>query len=237
MKKAILFLAFLLLALPLGGCYGLMPQSTGPDVSVTPSPYVNPETLIPKADAEKIVGNALENALELPTFPSASAAAEVQPAVSGMPAAAPLVNPAPAQIMTCFYEAAAEGGHFLQVGLLQTNDAMAAQKVTARMQYDALKGKGPSTTADPKMIVVSGVGDEAVIEVPGIHILFRGYYIIVGLGDPYDGTVYPNGKTNEQMLIEAGKLAVENLAAALGVPAPTQTPSETPQASPEASAQ
>jgi hypothetical protein len=103
------------------------------------------------------------------------------------------------------------------------------------MQYDAIKGKGPSTTSDPMMIMVDGVGDDAVIEAPGLHILFQGYYIVIGLGDPYLDTVYPNGKTNEQMLIEAGKLAVKNLAAMLGVPAPTELPTETPSGSPEAS--
>lgn len=242
MKKTVSLLALLLLITPLGGCFGMGQQPTGPAVSVTPSPYVDPELLIPRHEAEKLLGNALQSPVQLPdTFPPATAAAETQPVASGMPAAARKTNPAPSKLMICFYETAEPGGHFLQVGLLQTNDDMAAQRVSARYQYDALKGAGPSKAADPKMFVVEGVGDEAFIAAPGLHIMFSGYYILVSLGDPYDPKVHPNGKTNEQMLVEAGKLAVRNLAAVLGVPAPAESPAATPggspQASPEAAAQ
>jgi hypothetical protein len=234
MKKIIPLLALLLLIAPLGGCFGMGPQSTGPVATVTPSPYVNPELLIPKGDAERILGSALKNPVQLPeTFPPATAAAETEPAASGVPEAPRRINPAPSKLLICFYEAAEPGGRFLQVSMLQTNDEMAAQKVSARLQFDALKGTGPSNVADPKLYLVEGVGDEAFIAAPGLHIMFNGYYILVSLGDPYDPTVHPNGKTNEQMLLEAGKLAVKNLAEILGVTAPA----EGPQSSPEAAAQ
>ena len=53
-------------------------------------------------------------------------------------------------------------------------------------------------------IFVEGIGDEAYIATPGIHILKDGYYITIGVGN----LSLPE---NHERLKEAGKLAMENL--------------------------
>lgn len=53
-------------------------------------------------------------------------------------------------------------------------------------------------------IFVEGIGDEAYIATPGIHILKDGYYITIGVGN----LSLPE---NHERLKEAGKLAKENL--------------------------
>jgi hypothetical protein len=55
---------------------------------------------------------------------------------------------------------------------------------------------------------VEGIGDEAYLATPGLHILSDGYYISIALGNPSD-------KKNQEMLKEAGLLAVDNLKATL----------------------
>lgn len=231
MKKIPLILAaVLLLGVLLGGCFNLPLASTGPKPSYTPSPEIGPLLLIPKADAERLVGNALQAPVIMPTaHPATSAAASATPVPTGSPAASvgPTATPAANSNVFCFYETAVKGGRFMQITLMQTTEAMAANSVSAKDYYDAQKGKGPSTVGDPSLTMVKGVGDEAFMLPPGIHILFKGYYIVIGVGDP---TV----QANQDILMAAGKLAVKNLAAILGVPEPTEAPAASLEPSPSA---
>lgn len=55
---------------------------------------------------------------------------------------------------------------------------------------------------------MEGIGDEAYLATPGVHILSDGYYISIALGNLSD-------KRNQEMLKEAGLLAVDNLKATL----------------------
>ncbi|NLO28520.1 MAG: hypothetical protein GX113_10165 [Actinobacteria bacterium] len=55
---------------------------------------------------------------------------------------------------------------------------------------------------------MEGIGDEAYLATPGLHILSDGYYISIALGNLSD-------KENQEMLKEAGLLAVDNLKATL----------------------
>jgi hypothetical protein len=51
---------------------------------------------------------------------------------------------------------------------------------------------------------VDGMGDEALIGIPGIHILMDGYYITIGLGNS-------DNAENREKLKKAGKIAADNL--------------------------
>lgn len=53
-------------------------------------------------------------------------------------------------------------------------------------------------------VKVDGVGDEAFIAPPGIHVLKESYYISIGVGNSDD-------LKNRELLISAGKKALENL--------------------------
>jgi hypothetical protein len=205
MMKKTPFIAVLLLlsAVLLGGCL-YQPVATGATATpaVTTSPVnVEPWELISKEEAEELTGNKeLKDPLISPTASPG--------AYSGF--------------VLCLYDTAVKGGRFLQISVLQTTQAMASQGVTPKMAFDTLRSPGPMYSPDPKLMVVQGVGDEAYILPPGMHIMYRGYYIVIGVGDPDD-------EASQAILINAGKKAVENLAAILGVPAPTESPTSAPQ--------
>jgi len=52
---------------------------------------------------------------------------------------------------------------------------------------------------------VEGVGDDAFIAAPGLHMMANGYYVMIALGDPADAK-------NVELLKKAGALAAEELA-------------------------
>ncbi len=99
----------------------------------------------------------------------------------------------------CAYES--EDNDLLQVGLTQ----QAFMKNGGNTPESIFKG---ILEAFPDAKKAEGVGDEAYFATPGIHIMKSGYYISISLG-------LQNEKEKEQKLIEAGKLAVVNLEAAL----------------------
>lgn len=224
MKKTSILLALVTLsALLLGGCFGLPGTVSTPSATITPSPDIAPDRLISRGEAEALVGNALKEPIVRPTV---GPMAQYTPAPGSTlsPSVAPTASPALIEYVMCFYESAVQGDRFLQISVLQNTPYMAAQGVPVKGLFDRLRSPGPGVMSDPTLMVVEDVGDEAYILPPGIHIMFQGYYIVIGVGDPVD-------PDNVKILTKAGKLAVENLAAILGVPAPTDKPTAPPPTS------
>ena len=99
----------------------------------------------------------------------------------------------------CLYESE---GHFLQISLTQQAMMPAEQRQTPESLYRAIVENFEDA------VQVDGVGDEAYFATPGLHILEDGYYILIAIGNLDD-------ETNREKLAEAGRLAVENLKAAI----------------------
>lgn len=141
-------------------------------------PLVEPCEIISKADAEAIMGTPLKE---------------------GRYSENKVVDQ-----KICLYEAADEDSFsFLQISL--TQDAFIAPNVLAAGQssktsFESIK------EAFPDRENVGGIGDDAFIATPGIHILKGDYYLTIGAG---------NIRSNKERLISAGKKAMENLQAAL----------------------
>ena len=153
------------------------PNVNGADEQAS-MPLVEPCDLISKVEAEEVVGAALKE---------------------GQYSENKVVGQ-----KICLYEAAdSDSFAFLQLSL--TQDAFIAPKVLASGQ-DAKAIFTSIKNAFPDREDISGIGDEAFIATPGIHILKGDYYLTVGMG---------NIKRNKAGLIEAGKMAVANLEAAL----------------------
>ena len=89
---------------------------------------------------------------------------------------------------------------FLQISLSQQSSMPAGSSITPSEIYESAK-KALDETSD---LAVSGIGDDCFSGTPGLHILYRGYYIVIGAGNTNDEAV-------QAILIEAGKLAVVNL--------------------------
>jgi hypothetical protein len=244
MKKfsMIIAAALLLFAVSLSGCIG---GGGTPVPAYTASPNMDPSQIISQKDAESLVGNALKEPLIRPTAPpfvSQAPAATPAPTGTGPAAtpAAPTQTPAYANFVMCFYEPAQPGGKFLQVSVMQVTPAMvpssgqqATQDLSALGQFNAVKGKGPSAVSDPSMRIVTSIlggnvrtveGNfetvDAFILAPGLHLYYRGYYVVIGVGDP-------NDSANDAILEKAGQLAVNNidkiLDKAVSTPPPTPT--------------
>lgn len=170
------FMALLFSALALLSCLG------GHDVTAAEgrdsTPLVEPCELITKVEAEGIMGTALKE---------------------GQYSENKVVGQ-----KICLYEAAnSDSFAFLQISL--TQDAFIAPKVLAAGQTSKTIFESIED-AFPDRENVGGIGDEAFIATPGIHILKGGYYLTIGAG---------NLKSNKARLIGAGKKAIANLEAAL----------------------
>ena len=104
----------------------------------------------------------------------------------------------------CLYEAADSNSFvFLQISL--TQDAFIAPKVLASGQsaktiFTSIKEAFPDREG------VAGIGDDAFLATPGLHVLKGDYYLTIGAG---------NLKSNKGRLISAGEKAVANLEASL----------------------
>lgn len=86
---------------------------------------------------------------------------------------------------------------FLQIGLTQ-QAFMPANGQSPQAIYTSLKNNLPTP------ISVEGIGDEAFIAPPGLHILKNGYYITLAVGNSADAK-------NQALLKSTGNTAVENL--------------------------
>jgi len=141
-------------------------------------PLVEPCELISKVDAEAIMGTALKE---------------------GQYSENKVVGQ-----KICLYEAADKDSFaFLQISL--TQDAFIAPKVLAAGQssktiFESIKD------AFPDRENINGIGDDAFIATPGIHILKGGYYLTIGAG---------NINSNKSRLISAARRAIANLEASL----------------------
>ncbi len=99
----------------------------------------------------------------------------------------------------CFYESLAEDSdRFLQVALTQ-QAFIPNDELTSRFLYESIK-----ENFEDELTMVDGIGIEAFIATPGIHILKGEYYIVIGVGNT-------SNETNREILKAAGKKAVENL--------------------------
>jgi hypothetical protein len=100
----------------------------------------------------------------------------------------------------CFYESE-DTDRFLQVGLTQ-EAFMKKEILDAGQSPDSIFTEIMNNTVDTEK--ADGIGDEAFIGIPGIHILMDGYYITIGLGNS-------DNAENREKLKEAGKIASGNL--------------------------
>jgi hypothetical protein len=106
----------------------------------------------------------------------------------------------------CFYDAQNEDSRsFLQVSITQTafmkNNSQTPESIYATTK-EALIETGEQRSID-------AVGDEYFFGTPGLHILKDGYYLCIAADGPDDDKV-------QQVLEQAGALAVENLEKTLG---------------------
>lgn len=157
-------------------------NATSPDggaAAAVKAGIIDPCRLIPRAEAERIMGTTLADG------PSTE-----QKAVG---------------LKICLYEASDLAQGLFQVSLTQA--AFMSEQVLAF-------GQTPTsifnTTKEifPQRTPVAGVGEEAFIAPPGLHILNRDYYLVIALGN--------TGRAeNRARLEEAGKIAVRNLNALL----------------------
>ena len=97
----------------------------------------------------------------------------------------------------CLY---GSGDALFQIGLTQQVMMPAGQTQTPEDLYRAIVENFEDA------VEVEGIGDEAYLATPGLHILSDGYYILIALGNLSD-------KDNQEKLKEAGTLAVANLRA------------------------
>jgi len=98
----------------------------------------------------------------------------------------------------CVYSTVAEGsGKLLQIGLTQQS-FMSGSNQTPKSIYDSLKNNFPNA------LKVEGVGDDAFISPPGLHVLKGSYYLTVAVGNS-------NDPKNQELLKTIGKKAVDKL--------------------------
>lgn len=103
----------------------------------------------------------------------------------------------------CLYEAAdPEDFSFFQVSVTQTAFMPQEQIDSGNMPESIyhLTKDNFEETADP----VAGIGDDAFIDTPGLHLWYRGYYVVIGLGNSDD-------PENIERLKAVGQKAVDNL--------------------------
>lgn len=196
MKKGItLVLSLAVIAALLGGCFDMSgynyatPLPSGVTAAPTPtiSPEIQPQQLIDRATAETLVGNKLKDMDEV---------------TKDKPNSNPSVG-----MSFCLYNPVKTGDRHMQINLYRRTETFNQDPAQI---YQALKSSMPKATAPVIIATVTGVGDEAYIADPGIHIISQGYYIVISIGDP-------NIPENQEKLKLAGSMAVENLKKLLGV--------------------
>ena len=98
----------------------------------------------------------------------------------------------------CVYNTVQEGsGKLLQIGLTQQS-FMPNNGQTPRKLYDALKGNFTNA------LKVDGIGNDAFIAPPGLHVLTGNYYLTVAVGNS-------NDPKNQELLKTIGKKIVGKL--------------------------
>ena len=98
----------------------------------------------------------------------------------------------------CVYNSAkSESNKFLQVGITQES-FMPSSGQSPKSIYSSIKNNFPNA------VKVDGVGDEAFIAPPGLHILSGTYYVTIAVGNS-------NDPKNREILKIAGQKAVDKL--------------------------
>ena len=155
-----------------------LPSGVTPSPTPTMNPEIKPGQLISAQEAAQLLG--------VEKIPEQTAGAATPPngiAAEGMSFA--------------FYDAG--DGRFLQVTVHQRAEDLKTIGVPKDL-YDRLK----RNAKDP--VALEGVGDDAFITAPGLHMMANGYYVVIAVGDP---TV----AKNVEILKNAGKLVADKLAA------------------------
>ncbi|NLF45743.1 MAG: hypothetical protein GX581_06660 [Syntrophomonadaceae bacterium] len=176
-RTVVIMLIFVLLATLAAGCSGdnNNGKDNTSDKSAVSASVIEPEQLISKEEAEELIGAAVADMQK-----------SEQDAVG---------------MKQCLYEFTEEAADsFLQVTLNQQafmknpNPA-----ITPKSIFEDIKDN-----FEEELTLIEGVGDEAFIATPGIHILQGEYYMIIAVGNTSD-------ETNRNILKAAGARAVENL--------------------------
>lgn len=98
----------------------------------------------------------------------------------------------------CVYNTVAEGsGKLLQLGITQQS-FMSGSNQTPKSLYEALKNNFKNA------VKVDGVGEDAFIAPPGLHVLKGGYYLTIAVGNA-------NDPKNQELLKTIGKKTVDKL--------------------------
>jgi hypothetical protein len=178
MKKGILAILILLASAGmLSGCMGYAPPAP------TPTPLPSGVTASPQPTP---------NPTQQPERLVTKAEAEV---LVGNSLEEGKIEQTPADGMTLVFYPSKQG-RFLQVTVHQRNDETAP---FPGEKFEMLKLGAQDPAA------VEGVGDEAFIAPPGLHMMANGYYVAIACGNPSD-------TKNVEILKKAGQLVAEKLA-------------------------
>ncbi len=176
-RTVVIMLIYVLLAVLAAGCSedDNNGKNNTSDKSAISGPVIEPEQLIAKEAAEELIGAAVANVQKS------------EQETVGM--------------KQCIYEFSGEAAdRFLQVTLNQRafmknpNPA-----ITPKSMFEVIKDN-----FEEELVVIEGIGDEAFIATPGLHVLAGDYYMVIAVGNTSD-------EKNRDILKAAGAKAVENL--------------------------
>ena len=150
-------------------------KDTAADKNAVFTQLIEPEQLIVKEEAEELLGAAVANVQKS------------EQEVVGQ--------------KQCLYEFAGEASdRFLQVSLTQRAFIKNQNaEVTPKFIFESIKDN-----FEAELVAIDGIGEEAFITTPGIHILQGDYYIVIAVGNT-------SNETNRDILKAAGAKAVRNL--------------------------
>ncbi|NLV16696.1 MAG: hypothetical protein GXY50_05780 [Syntrophomonadaceae bacterium] len=176
-RTVVIMLIFVLLTVLAAGCSG--DDNNGKDNTSDKSPVsaqvIEPNQLISKEVAEELIGAAVADVQK-----------SEQEAVG---------------VKQCMYEFSGEASdRFLQVTLNQQSFMKNPNPaITPKSMFDVIKDN-----FEEELVVIEGIGDEAFIATPGLHVLAGDYYMVIAVGNT-------SHETNRDILKAAGAKAVENL--------------------------
>lgn len=185
LKKAILYITLIfLMTACLSSCASEkkpaadtkdLPAKEQPKAEAPKDKIIDPLSLISREEAEKLLGIALKEA--------------------------ELTDNKAVGMKLCFYDSGKDGTGFLQVSIVQKSlmpEALIKSGQNPVTIYEATKQNFQGA------LIVDGIGEDAFIAPPGLHILKDGFYIVIAVGNS-------DNEENRKILKEAGKLAVLNL--------------------------
>ncbi len=149
-------------------------SGTSSNSNSSSSSVIEPQQLISKAEAQTLTGLKLKDG------------EKTEQAVVGQ------------KIIFYDSDSTSTGVSFLQVSLTQQAFMPSGSSNTPQSIYNSIK------SAFPDAVKVDGIGDEAFIATPGLHIYADGYYIVIAAGNSDKASV-------QKVIKEAGMLAVQHL--------------------------